>query len=382
MKTGGQCMQMTKNKFITKSMSALMLMSVTTGASTAIAQTVNTQAVSADTQKDIDNNQKKLDQLQDQVKSTQQEVSRLEVQQTKAAQKSQKLQRRIDARKKQLKKQAKAIQKNGGEKSIIETIADSDSISEAISKTQGVKKLSAANTALIEAQERDQKNLAKQQSNLKEAAVKQKETVASLNKQIAQLAVQKTQLNAKKHAEDKAAQEAAKKAQEAAAAVASAKSAEDAQKAADSAQSAMNSVDGGTSASTGATTNASNADPQGSVDTSSVVNYAISLTKLGIPYVWGGTSMSGFDCSGLTQYVYAKFGKSLPRTAAAQSLATQPVSMNNLKPGDLLFWGGRGSAYHVAIYIGGDNFVAAPAPGQNVSIGSMKWFTPDYAGRL
>lgn len=368
---------MFNSKLITKSTSALMLMSVTAGAATAISSQVHTQAVSADskkTQSQIDETQSKIDKLQDQVKASQAKMSELQSQQTKAAQKQQKLQRRIDARKKQLKKQAQAIQKNGGEKSVIETIADSDSISDAIAKTQGVRKLSAANTALINAQERDQKNLKKQTERLQKMADEQKSQTESLNKQVAQLAVQKTQLNAKKHSEDKAAQEAAKKAQEAAQRVAAAKSADDATQAASQAQEAMDSVGGGSS--TG------NANPSGSIDTSSVVSYAISLTKLGIPYVWGGTSLSGFDCSGLTQYVYAKFGKSLPRTAAAQSLATQPVSMNNIKPGDLLFWGGRGSAYHVAIYIGGDNFVAAPAPGQNVSIGNMKWFTPDYAGRL
>lgn len=378
---------MLNSKLITKSTSALMLMSLTAGAATALSAQVRTQSVSADskktqskddsksTQSRIDETQTKIDHLQDQVKASQAKMSELQSQQTKAAQKQQKLQRRIDARKKQLKKQAQAIQKNGGEKSVIETIADSDSISDAIAKTQGVRKLSAANTALINAQERDQQNLKKQTERLQKMADEQKSQTESLNKQVAQLAVQKTQLNAKKHSEDKAAQEAAKKAQEAAQRVAAAKSADDATQAASQAQEAMDSVSGG-SASTG------NANPSGSIDASSVVSYAISLTKLGIPYVWGGTSLSGFDCSGLTQYVYAKFGKSLPRTAAAQSLATQPVSMNNLKPGDLLFWGGRGSAYHVAIYIGGDNFVAAPAPGQNVSIGNMKWFTPDCAGRL
>lgn len=366
---------MLNSKLITKSTSALMLMSITAGAATTLSSQVHTQAVSADskkTQSQIDETQSKIDHLQDQVKASQAKMSELQSQQTKATQKQQKLQRRIDARKKQLKKQAQAIQKNGGEKSVIETIADSDSISDAIAKTQGVRKLSAANSALIEAQERDQKNLKKQTERLQKMADEQKSQTESLNKQVAQLAVQKTQLNAKKHSEDKAAQEAAKKAQEAAQRVAAAKSVNDATQAASQAQEAMASVDGSTGS----------ANPSGSIDASSVVSYAISLTKLGIPYVWGGTSLSGFDCSGLTQYVYAKFGKSLPRTAAAQSLATQPVSMNNLKPGDLLFWGGRGSAYHVAIYIGGDNFVAAPAPGQNVSIGNMKWFTPDCAGRL
>ena len=365
---------MTNSKLILKATSAMMLMGVTAGATTALAQ-VDTQVVHADTkttQDQINATQTEIDKLQDQVKTAQQKMSQLQAQQTKTAQKQQKLERRIAARKKQLKKQAQAIQKNGGEKSVIETIADSDSISDAIAKTQGIRQLSAANKSLIDAQERDQKSLARKTKQLKKLADDQAEQTQALNKQVAQLAVQKTQLNAKKHQEDKKAQEAAKKAADAAQRVAAAKSVNDATQAASQAQEAMASVDGSTGS----------ANPSGSIDASSVVSYALSLTKLGIPYVWGGTSLSGFDCSGLTQYVYAKFGKSLPRTAAAQSLATQPVSMNNLRPGDLLFWGGRGSAYHVAIYIGGDSFVAAPAPGQTVSVGNMKWFTPDSAGRL
>ena len=152
---------MTNSKLILKATSAMMLMGVTAGASTVLAQ-VDTQVVHADTkstQDQINATQTEIDKLQDQVKAAQQKMSQLQAQQTKTAQKQQKLERRIAARKKQLKKQAQAIQKNGGEKSVIETIADSDSISDAIAKTQGIRQLSAANKSLIDAQERDQKSL-------------------------------------------------------------------------------------------------------------------------------------------------------------------------------------------------------------------------------
>lgn len=79
---------------------------------------------------------------------------------------------------------------------------------------------------------------------------------------------------------------------------------------------------------------------------SSVLSTAESL--VGTPYVYGGTSTSGFDCSGFTQYVFAKHGKDLPRTAEAQRQAATPVS--SPQPGDLVFFGSP--AYHLGIYAG------------------------------
>lgn len=106
------------------------------------------------------------------------------------------------------------------------------------------------------------------------------------------------------------------------------------------------------------------------------------LSYIGTPYVWGGTTPSGFDCSGLTQYVYRDAGVSLPRTAAQQSNKGERVSMNELEPGDLLFWGAQGSSYHVGIYIGNGSFVHAPKPGDSVKITKMKHFRPDFAKRV
>jgi cell wall-associated NlpC family hydrolase len=79
---------------------------------------------------------------------------------------------------------------------------------------------------------------------------------------------------------------------------------------------------------------------------SQIVNIARGL--LGIPYVYGGESLSGFDCSGFTQYVYRKAGISIPRTASAQQAAAARVS--NPQPGDLVFFGYP--AWHVGIYVG------------------------------
>jgi cell wall-associated NlpC family hydrolase len=97
---------------------------------------------------------------------------------------------------------------------------------------------------------------------------------------------------------------------------------------------------------------------------SSVV--AIALRYLGVPYVYGGSSPRGFDCSGFTGYVYGLLGKRLPRTAAQQYSATTRISRSSARPGDLVFFFSGGIVTHVGIYLGGNMMVAAPHTGDVV----------------
>jgi cell wall-associated NlpC family hydrolase len=105
----------------------------------------------------------------------------------------------------------------------------------------------------------------------------------------------------------------------------------------------------------------------------------VAMQYLGVPYVWGGASPSGFDCSGFVMYVYAQVGVSLPHNAAAQYGYGSPVSRSELAPGDLVFFDGLG---HVGIYIGGGQFIHAPHTGDVVKISSLgdSWYASTYVG--
>ena len=106
---------------------------------------------------------------------------------------------------------------------------------------------------------------------------------------------------------------------------------------------------------------------------------SIALQYLGVPYVWGGASPSGFDCSGLTMYAYAKVGVYLPHNAAMQYGMGTPVARSQLAPGDLVFFNGLS---HVGMYIGGGRFVHAPHTGDVVKISSLSeyWYSATYVG--
>ncbi len=111
------------------------------------------------------------------------------------------------------------------------------------------------------------------------------------------------------------------------------------------------------------------------------------LGQIGRPYVYGGSSPRGFDCSGLVQYVYNQQGIQVPRTARAQHKASEKIDLDEALPGDLLFYKISGwRVDHVSIYLGDGQAVHAPSSGKHVIVAplSNKWWQKRYvgAGRL
>ena len=106
----------------------------------------------------------------------------------------------------------------------------------------------------------------------------------------------------------------------------------------------------------------------------------IALEQVGTPYRYGGSTPSGFDCSGLVQYAYSGAGVSVPRTTGQLWSAARPVAQQDLEAGDLLFFSIGGKMSHVGMYLGERRFVHAPQSGRLVSVASLD--APFYRSAL
>ncbi|MFB6658701.1 C40 family peptidase [[Kitasatospora] papulosa] len=184
----------------------------------------------------------------------------------------------------------------------------------------------------------------------------------------------KTAKKAKAEAVRKA--EARKKAE----AAAEAKAQEAAERASRSAERTTLSASTGSSDSASSSSASSSSSSSATGSAASVVAFAQS--QVGDAYVSGGTGPNSWDCSGLVQAAFRTVGVDLPRVSQSQSTAGTQVSLDNLQPGDILYWGGAGSAYHVGIYVGGGQFVGAQNSSTGVVQKSLDYDPPSGAVRV
>lgn len=270
------------------------------------------------------------------------------------------------------------IQMNGSAQfNFIEIVLTSEGISDFVQKTTALMTIMSSDKQLAETLTAKQEELEVKQNQLEtdlalietnQAEAKAEQAEIEKDKDAVQTELKNVE-EAKKQAEEAARQaELARQQQEAAAT--------QNEQASSNTTVTITESNSSNNSSSSNSSNSSNTQTSTSGSTSTVTGSAsaqaiIAEAKkyLGVPYVWGGSTPSGFDCSGFTSYVFRKSGISLPRTSRAQQNIGTQVSLSNVQPGDLVFMGKP--AYHVGIYIGGGQWIHAPQTGDVVKIASF-----------
>ena len=342
----------------------------------------------------------------------------------------------IAQREEQLDEQARSVQVNGSNENYLNFIVASESFTDLVSRIDVVSKMVSANKELVEQQIADQKAVEDKKSKTEENLSKINAMAMELEQlkgdlqvkkieqesAIAALAAEKATaesdrqmfLAQKEEADQRAAAEAAAiAAAEAAAATVAATvaqaSSEESSTAASSVDIASSTVASSESAAPAQTVAAAPVvesapvvsapaaaapvvsapvvsapvvtAPTLSAPTGDVVS--IAAKYIGVPYVWGGKTPSGFDCSGFTSYVFREaYGIEIGGYTVPQENSGTQIAVSSAQAGDLIFWGSRGATYHVAIYVGGGQYIHAPATGQTVTYSSYNLSGASFAVRV
>lgn len=322
---------------------------------------------------------------------------------------------RIAKREEAIRNQARDVQVNNQSSVYVKALLDATSFTDALGRLKAMTTIVNANNDLVNQQKSDKKavedkkaeNEAKQEEIAKNQATleEQKGTLeakeADLNVLKASLAEQQATKESEKQAlaEQKAAFEAEQKRvrEQQAQAAAVQQAAQQAQATGststnNASSSSSSSSQASSSNSTSSNTSSSNAGvsnvvspstpaPAPSGNGSAIV--AEAYKHIGKPYVWGAKGPNSFDCSGFTRYVYLQVtGRDIGGWTVPQEGAGTVIPVSQAQPGDLYFWGSRGSSYHVAIALGGGSYIHAPQPGESVKVGSVAYFAPSFAVRM
>ena len=269
--------------------------------------------------------------------------------------------KQIEQREEQLQSQIRAMQVTGQSGNVLRFILDSESLGDAFGRIDVVNTLFSANQNLMEKQIEDKELIAanerltikKQEeqtllaANLENSKVQLEENQAEQEMMMAAIAAERSQVREEREAYLAQQRESQRRLEE----IQTSRTAAESAAPVNVSQSTEEEQVSTSSSSKPAEEKAEPAASGG------VVSNAHSLT--GSRYSYGGTTPAGFDCSGYTQFVFRRAGRSIPRSAAAQFGASRRVSLSEAQPGDLIFFNQSGSVDHVGIYLGGGRFIGA-----------------------
>ena len=335
----------------------------------------------------------------------------------------------IDQREDQLKEQARSVQINGSNTNYMNFIFASESLTDLIARVDVVTTMVSANKSLVEQQVQDQQavenkkveteeklneiismtyELEELKGQLEVKNIEQESAVAALNAEKASAEEDRLAFIAEKEEADRRAAEEAERqriAEEAAIAAA-----EEALRVEQEAAQTVIAVTNNRETVTAATQTTTNNTTTNTTNNSPAISTPVIEEKveviveekpapslpapsgdvigvaykyLGVPYVYGGKTPSGFDCSGFTAYVFREaYGIEIGGWTGSQQYAGSQISVGQAQAGDLLFWGPKGSPYHVAISLGNGQYIHAPTEGGVVEVNSTRYFTPSFAVRV
>lgn len=271
----------------------------------------------------------------------------------------------------------RALYINGSGGGAIEVILGAESLDDLLNRIDVAQRVGAQDARILDATRTSRREIAKRQKTLTAARERQVQVVADKNaarREIESRLAERQRLYESKKVEIDRLLEEQRRQEARAAELARQRLA--AARAAARTPSSTGAPTPEQDLSSSSSSSADSAPPPPSSKYTGVVG--IAMQYLGVPYVFGGSTPSGFDCSGFSMYVYAHVGVSLPHLAAAQYGYGVPVARSDLQPGDLVFFNGLG---HMGIYIGGGQFIHAPHTGDVVKISDLSgWYDQTWVG--